>query len=78
MWSRLGAEVTVVEYLDAIGSGMDSSTASALLKILQKQGLKFKLRTKVNSASKKGDHYVIEVEKDGRKEQVKSINILKR
>lgn len=41
-----------MEYLDAIGSGMDSGVASAFHKILQKQGLKFKMGTKVNSATK--------------------------
>lgn len=71
MWSRLGAEVTVVEYLDAIGSGMDSGTASALHKILQKQGLRFRLGTKVNSAQKKGDGWSVSVEsKAGAKETV--------
>lgn len=68
----MGAEVTVVEYLDAIGSGMDAGTAAALYKILQKQGLKFRLSTKVVSATKKDGSYKIELEpsKGGPKESI--------
>eukprot|EP00842_Homolaphlyctis_polyrhiza_P000190 jgi/Hompol1/1171/HPOL_003006-RA len=55
VWSRLGAEVTVVEYMGAIGAGMDSDLAKAFQKTLQKQGLKFKLSTKVISANKNAD-----------------------
>lgn len=52
VWSRLGAETTVVEYLGAIGAGMDTDMASMFQKTLQKQGMKFKLGTKVISAKK--------------------------
>jgi len=47
VWSRLGAEVTVVEYMDSIGAGMDSETSKQFQKIMAKQGIKFKLNTKV-------------------------------
>lgn len=48
VWSRLGAEVTVVEYLSQIGGpGMDTDMAKAMQRVLTKQGMKFKLRTKV-------------------------------
>jgi dihydrolipoamide dehydrogenase len=50
VWKRLGAEVTVVEFLDRIATGMDSETATAFQRILQKQGMKFRLGTKVTSA----------------------------
>jgi len=50
VWSRLGAEVTVVEYLGAIGGGMDSELAKNFHKVLKKQGFNFKLNTKVNGA----------------------------
>jgi dihydrolipoamide dehydrogenase len=50
VWARLGAEVTVVEFLDRIVPNMDSETGAALQKLLAKQGLKFKLGTKVASA----------------------------
>lgn len=48
VWSRLGAEVTVVEYLKQIGGpGMDAEMAKMMQRILAKQGMKFKLSTKV-------------------------------
>ena len=48
-WSRLGSEVTVVEYLDHITPGMDREVSNEFQKILKKQGIKFKLNTKVTS-----------------------------
>lgn len=50
VWSRLGAKVTVLEYLDRILPGMDSETAEAALKLFKKQGLEFRLNTKVTGA----------------------------
>ena len=50
VWKRLGAEVTVVEFLDRILPGMDSELAKSAQKILAKQGLSFKLSTKVTAA----------------------------
>ncbi|MCE2993122.1 MAG: dihydrolipoyl dehydrogenase [Alphaproteobacteria bacterium] len=52
VWSRLGAKVTVVEYGDAIISTMDADVSKEFKKILEKQGLSFKLSTKVVSAQK--------------------------
>ena len=50
-WSRLGAEVTLIEFLGNIGGvGIDLDISKRLQRILQKQGLKFKLNTKVISA----------------------------
>lgn len=49
VWRRLGAEVTVVEYLDRILPGMDSDTVKQFQRILEKQGLKFELGAKVSS-----------------------------
>jgi dihydrolipoamide dehydrogenase len=43
VYARLGAEVTVIEYLDAITPGMDAEVAKSLQKILARQGLKFVL-----------------------------------
>lgn len=44
VWSRLGAEVTAVDFLDVIGGvGMDGEVSKSFQKILTKQGLKFKL-----------------------------------
>jgi dihydrolipoamide dehydrogenase len=50
VWQRLGAKVTVVEYLDRIMPGMDADTAKQMQRILTKQGMSFKLATKVTGA----------------------------
>ncbi len=51
VWKRLGAEVTVVEFLDRILPGTDTEVANAFQKILTKQGFKFKLASKVTGAT---------------------------
>jgi dihydrolipoamide dehydrogenase len=53
VWSRLGSSVMVLEYLDHITPGMDSEISSEFMKILTKQGFKFKLNSKVTSVSNK-------------------------
>src|SRR6185312_5243004 len=50
VWQRLGAEVTVIEFLDRILPGMDGELSKTAQKILGKQGLQFKLGSKVTSA----------------------------
>jgi dihydrolipoamide dehydrogenase len=50
VWRRLGAEVTVVEYLDRITPGLDEETAKTLQRSLTKQGMVFKLGAKVTGA----------------------------
>ena len=52
VWRRLGAEVTVIEFLDRIVPTMDAEIATAFLRIMTKQGLKFRLGTKVTGAVK--------------------------
>ena len=51
VWRRLGAEVTVVEYLDRICPGIDEETAKTLQRSLAKQGMAFKLGSKVSQAT---------------------------
>lgn len=51
VWRRLGAEVTVVEYLDRILAGMDGEIAKQFQRILQKQGMSFKLSSKVTGVT---------------------------
>jgi dihydrolipoamide dehydrogenase len=51
VWRRLGAEVTVVEFLDRITPGMDGETAKAFQRALTKQGVQFKLGAKVTGAT---------------------------
>lgn len=74
VYSRLGSEVTVVEFQPAIGAGMDDEVAKTIQKLLTKQGLKFKLSTKVISGKRNGDVVDIEVEdaKSGKTEQIES------
>ena len=54
VWRRLGAEVTVVEYLDTILGGMDGDVARQFKRMLEKQGMTFKLGSKVTGVAKKG------------------------
>ena len=54
VWNRLGAEVTVVEYLDTILGSMDNDVSKQFQKILVKQGMKFNLSSKVTGVEKKG------------------------
>jgi dihydrolipoamide dehydrogenase len=54
VWKRLGAKVTVVEYLDRIFPGMDAEVAKAAHKVFEKQGIEFRLGAKVASAKLKG------------------------
>ncbi|KAG8908769.1 dihydrolipoamide dehydrogenase precursor [Tulasnella sp. 403] len=71
VWSRLGAEVTVVEFLGAIGgAGMDEEVSKQFQKILGKQGIKFKLGTKVIGGEKVDGKVQIKVEsaKGGKEE----------
>ncbi|HZO85858.1 MAG TPA: dihydrolipoyl dehydrogenase, partial [Verrucomicrobiae bacterium] len=62
VWKRLGAKVTVLEYLDRILPGMDTEIATDAQKLFQKQGLEFRLGAKVRSAFVKGASCVVEVE----------------
>lgn len=55
VWRRLGADVTVVEFLDAITPGMDKELATNYMKILKKQGIKFNLGMKVTGSEVTAD-----------------------
>ena len=59
VWSRLGSEVTVIEYLDFITPGMDREISNEFQKILTKQGIKFKMGSKVDSIADKGETVLI-------------------
>lgn len=50
VWKRLGAKVTVIEFMDRILPGMDGEVSKNFLRILKKQGLEFRLKTKVTGA----------------------------
>ena len=72
VYSRLGAEVTVLEYLDRIIPGMDSTMGKELQKVLKKQGFTFHLSTKVTSVERDGDEVLVKAEsKKGEEIEVK-------
>ena len=60
VWKRLGSNVTVVEFLDHIIPGMDSDISTEFLKILKKQGINFKLNSKVTAVSTVKDQAVVD------------------
>jgi dihydrolipoamide dehydrogenase len=62
VWRRLGAEVTVVEFLDQILPGFDGDVRKEANKIFKKQGFEFRLSTKVTKAERKGDAVTLTVE----------------
>ncbi|MFD1703021.1 dihydrolipoyl dehydrogenase [Methylopila henanensis] len=62
VWRRLGAEVTVVEFLDRILPGMDSDVAKQFQRLLEKQGVAFKLGSKVTGAEKAGEGLKVTIE----------------
>ena len=62
VWSRLGADVTVVEYLGTVLGGMDNGVSKQFQRILKKQGFEFKLNSKVTSVVKKGKKGVVTFE----------------
>ncbi|MBD9516624.1 dihydrolipoyl dehydrogenase [Pseudomonas sp. PDM22] len=62
VWRRLGAEVTVIEYLDRICPGMDLETARTFQRALTKQGMSFKLGSKVTQAKVSSKQVTLSVE----------------
>jgi dihydrolipoyl dehydrogenase len=54
VWKRLGAEVTVIEFLDTILGGMDGEVSKQFQRMLDKQGIKFRLGAKVTGVKKSG------------------------
>jgi dihydrolipoamide dehydrogenase len=62
VWRRLGAQVTVVEFLDQILPGFDGDVRKEANKIFKKQGFEFRLSTKVTKAERKGDTVTLTVE----------------
>ncbi len=59
VWSRLGAEVIVIEYLNCIIPGMDREISQEFQKILNKQGVNFKLNSKVSSVKNKNNSVLV-------------------
>jgi dihydrolipoamide dehydrogenase len=78
VWRRLGAKVTVVEFLDRITPGMDAEVAKAFQRELAKQGMEFKLGMKVTgaTASKKGVSLTMEPVAGGAAETLEADYVL--
>ena len=60
VWSRLGSNVTVIEYLDFITPGMDREVSNEFKKILTKQGIQFKLNNKVTAVTNVSNKVVVD------------------
>uniref|UniRef100_A0A5F9DL56 Dihydrolipoyl dehydrogenase n=1 Tax=Oryctolagus cuniculus TaxID=9986 RepID=A0A5F9DL56_RABIT len=79
VWQRLGADVTAVEFLGHVGGvGIDMEISKNFQRILQKQGFKFKLNTKVTGATKKPDGKIdvsIEAASGGKAEVITCDNL---
>ena len=59
VWSRLGSEVHVVEFLDHITPGMDKEISSEFMKILKKQGINFHMQHKVEKIKKNNNNAIV-------------------
>ena len=59
VWSRLGSDVHVIEFLDHITPGMDKEISNEFMKILKKQNIKFHMNTKVEKITKKNENIEI-------------------
>ncbi|KAF6202335.1 hypothetical protein GE061_004733 [Apolygus lucorum] len=79
VWGLLGSKVTAVEYMTSIGGvGIDAEVSKNFQKILAKQGMEFKLGTKVTGAERKGNTILVNVEnaKDPSKKEQLEANVL--
>lgn len=72
VYRRLGAEVTVVEFMDRIIPGMDAALSKELQKVLKKQGVKILTSTKVKSVERNGDEITVKADdKKGKEVELK-------
>jgi len=78
VWRRLGAKVTVVEFLDRVTPGMDGEVSKEFERILKKQGMAFKLGTKVTGVDSSGESIKVTVEpaKGGAAETIECDTVL--
>ncbi len=78
VWRRLGAEVTVIEYLDRLVPGIDGEVAKAFERVLSKQGMKFRLGHKVTGVetSEAGATVTVEKNKGGAAETIEADIVL--
>lgn len=78
IWQRLGSEVTVIEFLDRLVPGMDGEIAKQFLQVLKRQGMSFKLSTKVAFAetSRRGVTLTLTAAKGGEAEKMETDVVL--
>jgi dihydrolipoamide dehydrogenase len=78
VWKRLGAQVTVVEFLDQILPGMDADVRKDANRIFKKQGFTFRLGTKVTGVQRNGAGVTLTVEpaKGGAAETIEASHVL--
>jgi len=76
VWSRLGTEVQVIEYLDHITPGLDKEISNEFMKILKKQNIKFELNTKVEKITKNNLGVVIETSNKDSKNKIEADVVL--
>ena len=76
VWSRLGAEVDVIEFLPQILGGYDKDIADQSQKLFKKQGLNFHLNTKVSECSFGKNQVTLKLESNGKKSQLEADKVL--
>jgi len=78
VWRRLGSNVTVVEYLDHIVPGMDKDISSEFLKILNKQGINFKIDSKVTATNIVKNKAIVDItsNKTSKRERIQCDKVL--
>jgi len=76
VWRRLGAKVTVIEYAESIVPMIDKEIAAQFMKLQQKQGIEFKLNTKVLSAEVKSGKVNLTIEEGGKSSVITSDVVL--
>ena len=76
VWSRLGTEVHVVEYLDHITPGLDKEISNEFMKILKRQNIKFELNTKVEKITKTEQGVIIETSNKNSKNKIEADVVL--
>ena len=78
IWKRLGSNVTVIEFLDHIIPGMDKDISTEFLKILKKQGISFKLNSKVTSVNIIKDQAVVDLtnNESNKRERIQTDKVL--
>lgn len=76
VWSRLGADVTIVEFLPEICPQLDPDVAKVARRILEKQGLKFLLSTKVTESKSTKSGTTLLLESNGEKSEISSDRVL--